>query len=154
MGVPVLAALGPVLLGLLVFMVAVIITGRYVCDGRAAMLWSMLGVWIVTVVLVPSGLLWIGRGSVVGRWIIIPLVLGVAGVTTSLTTTIGPGLFPAGVRASGFNISRSIDVSIYGGACTGIICLVLLKKSWDWPCSASSSSIINHIILPRRCCSP
>jgi len=114
-GLPPHAALAPLLLGMVLFATAVGLTGRYICDGPAPKLWTLLGLYGVLTALAPPALLWAARGSTASLWVVLPLALGSTGGAGGMFTSIGPSLFPAGVRASGYNFSHNLAMSIFGG---------------------------------------
>jgi hypothetical protein len=84
-GVPVQDTLGPLLLGMVAYNIAVLIGGRFLCDGRTPKLWSLLGFNIAAIALVPPALLWGGRGSAVARWVVVPVAIFVSGLAFSLS---------------------------------------------------------------------
>lgn len=110
------AMVGPLLVGMVLFATGVVTAGRVVCDTRLPKLWSLLAVYCVLIPLTPPALLWAGSGSVAARWVVTSLGLFVSGCAAGILTSIGPTIFPSGVRLSGYNFAHNIAASLYGGA--------------------------------------
>jgi hypothetical protein len=168
-GVPAQDTLAPQLLGMLLYAIFALLTGRFVGDGRAPKLHATLCLYAVLVALVPPALLWVGRGSIAARWVVLPLGLAGGGCSAALCAFIGPSLFPAGVRASGYNIFYNLGYLIFGGELFLSFRLFFLDTLANirqpklharpiccacvWSCSLCSNVFVSmHVDMPHAPC--
>lgn len=84
--------------------------------AAAAAVWAMVGLTAVGAAICTPLLLWCATGSVAATWVAPMLVCGLlCGSMGGLLTSIGPQVFPAGVRVS---------------ACG--LCCWTVRKAWAW----------------------
>ncbi|WIA36065.1 hypothetical protein OEZ86_007421 [Tetradesmus obliquus] len=120
--------LWPILAAMVLFAGAVVATGHFICDGTTPKVWAMVGLTAVGAAICTPLLLWCATGSVAATWVAPMLVCGLlCGSMGGLLTSIGPQVFPAGVRTSGYNLAHNLAMSIFGGLSPMAISALALK---------------------------
>jgi MHS family proline/betaine transporter-like MFS transporter len=104
-----------VLIGLVLYSIAVPLTGRFVGDTHARKMWAYLAATAVGAAAIMPVMLVIETGYPVGVWLLLPLLLGLTGVQGGCMTTIGPQIYPPAVRTTGYNLGHNLTMSLFGG---------------------------------------
>lgn len=71
-------------------------------------IWALLAAVGVCAVAVMPVLAVLQSGFPLGLWLLVPMLLGVAGIIGGLMTTIGPQIYPPAVRTSGYNLGHNL----------------------------------------------
>lgn len=71
-------------------------------------MWVYLAVTgVVTTASLPA-MVAIESGHALGLWLVMPLMLGLAGVLGGIMTSIGPQIYPPAVRTTGYNLGHNL----------------------------------------------
>lgn len=89
--------------------------------------WALLVNTIIIAAVTVPVLMCLEAGYAVGIWLLLPLMFALCGITGGLMTTIGPTIYPAAVRASGYNISHNLTMSLFGGLTPLIVSALAVK---------------------------
>lgn len=70
--------------------------------------WALMVVTGVIAAAIMPVMVVIQTAHPVGLWLLLPLMVGTCGILGGIMTTIGPQIYPAAVRASGYNIGHNL----------------------------------------------
>ncbi|WIA30903.1 hypothetical protein OEZ86_000955 [Tetradesmus obliquus] len=107
-------SLWAVLLGMIAFLVMVPLGGHLSDKGAPKVTCFMALVVAGAAICIPV-LLALHTGSLVAVFLLLPLMMGITGLLGGFNVSILPLMYPAGVRASGFNIGHNAAMVAFGG---------------------------------------
>ncbi|KAI8467534.1 MAG: major facilitator superfamily domain-containing protein [Monoraphidium minutum] len=114
-GIPMRVTLWSVLIAMVLFAASTVLTGHFVCDRPVPKVWAYCGLVALITGLSFPALLWLHTGSMAALFVALPLMIALCGTLGGLMTSIGPQIYPAAVRASGYNLGHNLSMTIFGG---------------------------------------
>ncbi|WIA20644.1 hypothetical protein OEZ85_005023 [Tetradesmus obliquus] len=100
--------------------------GGILVDRGLPKVWALMGLSLGVVATSIPVMFALHAGSFVYLMVLLPAMLGVAGVMGGVLSSIGPQMYPAAVRVTGFTLGHSLAMSAWGGLSPFIVSAILL----------------------------
>eukprot|EP00878_Enallax_costatus_P009882 GHUV01010319.1.p1 GENE.GHUV01010319.1~~GHUV01010319.1.p1 ORF type:complete len:550 (+),score=105.42 GHUV01010319.1:1185-2834(+) len=102
-GVSIELTLWALMIGLGLFAITVPVTGHFT-DKGIPKVWVYMGISLIGAAVVIPVMYALHSGSLAAMFTLVPFMIGLCGCLGGLMTSIGPQIYPAGVRATGYNL--------------------------------------------------
>ncbi|WIA40964.1 hypothetical protein OEZ86_004614 [Tetradesmus obliquus] len=100
--------------------------GGVLVDRGLPKVWALMGLSLGVVATSIPVMFALNAGSFVYLMVLLPAMLGVAGVMGGVLSSIGPQMYPAAVRVTGFTLGHSLAMSAWGGLSPFMVSAIVL----------------------------